>query len=192
MVLYRPPTRPASTGALRQCRSPGAGQVPLGSTLEPHGRPTPTTSAIVMDIFRSVTDRVEQRGRRSRGRLGAIRRCGPPVEIARRLRRTIHERTGLTASVGIRRGQDGGQDRLGALQADGCVVARSTPGRSSPTCRWSGCGAWAGARADPSRGGLATVGDVQDTRCRGCTPWLGVAAGSRLPAAAPRPRPRAP
>ena len=76
---------------------------PSAVLLEPHKEAYAHYSRIVMGIFRSVTDRVEQLSvdEAFLDVSGAIRRCGPPVEIARRLRREIQESTGLTASVGV-------------------------------------------------------------------------------------------
>lgn len=156
---------------------------PSAVLLEPHREAYAHYSAIVMDIFRSVTDRVEQLSVDEAfvDVSGAIRRCGPPVEIARRLRRTIHERTGLTASVGIGR-QDGGQDRLGALQAG--RAARGGPGAHRaflahlPVERLWGVGRRTSETLHAA--GLATVGDIADTPLPRLHALVGVAAGSHL------------
>lgn len=60
-------------------------------------------SVKVMAILRSVTDQVEQVSvdEAFLDVTGAMRRLGGPVEIARSIRRRIHEATGLVASVGI-------------------------------------------------------------------------------------------
>ena len=74
---------------------------PSAVVLEPHREAYTHYSRIVMDIFRSVTDRVEQLSVDEAfvDVSGAIRRSGPPVEIARTLRRVTHERTGLPLSL---------------------------------------------------------------------------------------------
>ncbi|WP_285724034.1 DNA polymerase IV [Psychromicrobium xiongbiense] len=60
-------------------------------------------SAQIMDIFRSTTDAVEQLSvdEAFLDVRGSMRRLGPPLEIARMLRRTVRQETGLTASVGL-------------------------------------------------------------------------------------------
>lgn len=57
----------------------------------------------VMEILGSVTDRLEQVSvdEAFLDVTGAIRRLGPPVGIARDIRRRINEETGLVASIGI-------------------------------------------------------------------------------------------
>jgi DNA polymerase-4 len=71
--------------------------------LEPHRRAYDDYSRRVMAIFAEITDRVEQVSvdEAFLDVSGAVRRLGPPVQIARRLRTRIHGELGLTASVGI-------------------------------------------------------------------------------------------
>ena len=71
--------------------------------LEPHRRAYDDYSRRVMAIFAEITDLVEQISvdEAFLDVSGAVRRLGPPVQIARRLRTRIHGELGLTASVGI-------------------------------------------------------------------------------------------
>lgn len=71
--------------------------------LEPHRRAYDDYSRRVMAIFAEITDRVEQVSvdEAFLDVSGAVRRLGPPVQVARRLRTRIHGELGLTASVGI-------------------------------------------------------------------------------------------
>lgn len=76
---------------------------PQGTVLTPHYGVYPKYSAAIMDLFQSITDRVEQVSvdEAFLDVSGAIRRLGSPVSIARALRQQIRDATGLTASVGI-------------------------------------------------------------------------------------------
>ncbi|NHU84421.1 DNA polymerase IV [Kocuria sp. JC486] len=76
---------------------------PQGTVLTPHYGVYPRYSRAVMDLFHEITDRVEQISvdEAFLDVSGAVRRLGPPVHIARELRRRIRAATSLTASVGI-------------------------------------------------------------------------------------------
>ncbi|MFI7483026.1 DNA polymerase IV [Kocuria sp. M1R5S2] len=76
---------------------------PRAVLLEPHRGAYDAYSRRVMEMFWEITDRVEQisvdEAFLDVG--GAVRRLGPPVRIARRLRARVQGELGLTASVGI-------------------------------------------------------------------------------------------
>lgn len=76
---------------------------PQGTVLTPHYEAYPKYSQAIMVLFHEITDRVEQISvdEAFLDVSGAVRRLGPPVRIARLLRRQILERTRLTASIGI-------------------------------------------------------------------------------------------
>lgn len=157
---------------------------PSAVLLEPHREAYAHYSAIVMEIFRSVTDRVEQLSVDEAfvDVSGAIRRCGPPVEIARRLRRTIHDRTGLTASVGIAENKTVAKIASAHCKPDGLLVVAPEHTRAFlahlPVERLWGVGRRTSETLHAA--GLATVGDIAGTPLPRLHALVGVAAGSHL------------
>ena len=76
---------------------------PGAVVIEPRHELYYAVSSQLMNIFESITDLVEPLSvdEAFLDVRGAIRRLGPPLEIARLLRRRIAEELGITASVGI-------------------------------------------------------------------------------------------
>ncbi len=81
--------------ALRQC--------PAALVRPPRHHLYRQVSAQIMEIFRSVTDQVEQLSidEAFLDVTGTVRRLGPPMLTARQLRQKIVETVGITASVGL-------------------------------------------------------------------------------------------
>ncbi|MBK4121402.1 DNA polymerase IV [Kocuria rhizophila] len=157
---------------------------PSAVLLEPHREAYAHYSRIVMDIFRSVTDRVEQLSVDEAfvDVSGAIRRCGPPVEIARGLRRTIQQRTGLTASVGVAENKTVAKIASAHCKPDGLLVVAPEHTRAFlarlPVDRLWGVGRRTSETLRAA--GLATVGDIAGTPLPRLHALVGVASGSHL------------
>ena len=157
---------------------------PSAVLLEPHREAYAHYSRIVMDIFRSVTDRVEQLSvdEAFLDVSGAIRRCGPPVEIARGLRRTIHERTGLTASVGVAENKTVAKIASAHCKPDGLLVVAPEHTvaflAQLPVDRLWGVGTRTSQVLQGA--GLATVGDLARTPLPRLHALVGTAAGTHL------------
>ncbi|RKQ36158.1 DNA polymerase IV [Kocuria tytonis] len=157
---------------------------PSAVLLEPHREAYSHYSRIVMDIFRSVTDRVEQLSvdEAFLDVSGAIRRCGPPVEIARGLRRTIQERTGLTASVGIAENKTVAKIASAHCKPDGLLVVAPEHTRAFlarlPVDRLWGVGRRTSELLRSA--GLTTVGDIAQTPLPRLHALVGTASGTHL------------
>ncbi|WP_367402374.1 DNA polymerase IV [Kocuria marina] len=157
---------------------------PSAVVLEPHREAYTHYSRVVMDIFRSVTDRVEQLSVDEAfvDVSGAIRRSGPPVEIARTLRRVIHERTGLTASVGVAENKTVAKIASAYCKPDGLLVV--TPEHTLAFLAQLPVGKLWGVGKRTSEilqsAGLSTVGDIATTPLPRLHALVGTASGTHL------------
>lgn len=157
---------------------------PSAVVLEPHKEAYAHYSRIVMGIFRLVTDRVEQLSvdEAFLDVSGAIRRCGPPVEIARRLRREIQESTGLTASVGVAENKTVAKIASAYCKPDGLLVVAPEHTRAFlaqlPVNKLWGVGRRTTETLQAA--GLPTVGDIAATPLPRLHSLVGVAAGTHL------------
>ncbi|CAL8897434.1 DNA polymerase IV [Kocuria varians] len=157
---------------------------PSAVVLEPHREAYTHYSRIVMDIFRSVTDRVEQLSVDEAfvDVSGAIRRCGPPVAIARRLRREIQERTGLTASVGVAENKTVAKIASAYCKPDGLLVVAPEHTLAFlaglPVNKLWGVGRRTAETLQAA--GLPTVGDIARTPLPRLHSLVGTAVGSHL------------
>ncbi|WP_144942772.1 DNA polymerase IV [Kocuria salsicia] len=157
---------------------------PSAVLLEPHKEAYAHYSRIVMGIFRSVTDRVEQLSvdEAFLDVSGAIRRCGPPVEIARRLRREIQESTGLTASVGVAENKTVAKIASAYCKPDGLLVVAPEHTRAFlaqlPVNKLWGVGRRTTETLQAA--GLPTVGDIATTPLPRLHSLVGAAAGAHL------------
>ncbi|GAB2879336.1 DNA polymerase IV [Nocardioides pacificus] len=141
-------------------------------------------SSSVMENFRRVTPLVEVLSL-DEGFLdvrGSTRRLGSPLQIAERLRATIHDEQGITCSVGVAASPAVAKIASRRAKPDGVVVV--PPGTVTPFLHPLDVGELWGVgektRAQLHRLGLFTVGDIAHTPVRTLQRAIGAAAGSHL------------
>lgn len=157
---------------------------PHAVVLEPHREDYAHFSGLVMERLRTVTDLVEQLSvdEAFLDVSGAIRRLGPPVEIARGIRHDISRATGLTASVGVAQTKTVAKIASAECKPDGLLVvpAEHTVAflAQLPVSRLWGVGR---RTAEVLRGaGLSTVGDIAATPVNRLCGLVGNASGHHL------------
>lgn len=157
---------------------------PHAVVLEPHREDYLHYSALVMDRLRNVTDLVEQLSvdEAFLDVSGAIRRLGPPVDIARGIRRDIRRATGLTASVGVAQTKTVAKIASAQCKPDGLLVVPPEHTvaflAQLPVDRLWGVGR---RTATVLRGaGLTTVGDIAATPLNRVCGLVGNASGRHL------------
>jgi len=141
-------------------------------------------SASVMECFRRVTPLVEvlSLDEAFLDVRGAARRLGSPLEIAERLRATIHDEQGITCSVGVAAAVTVAKLASRRAKPDGVVVV--PPGQVTAFLHPLDVGELWGVgektRAMLHRLGLVTVGDVAHTPLRTLQRAVGDGLGSHL------------
>jgi DNA polymerase-4 len=164
------------TRARRLC--PGA--VVMSPDFETFGQ----VSASVMESFRRVTPLVEvlSLDEAFLDVRGSTRRLGSPLEIAERLRATIHDEQGVTCSVGVAAAVSVAKLASRRAKPDGVVVV--PPGEITSFLHPLDVGELYGVgektRAMLHRLGLVTVGDVAHTPLRTLQRAVGAGLGSHL------------
>ncbi|WP_127130848.1 DNA polymerase IV [Georgenia sp. SYP-B2076] len=113
---------------------------------------------------------------------GALRRMGPPVAIARWLRREIRSRTGVPASVGVAATKHVAKLASAHAKPDGLLLVPAAATveflHSLPVGALWGVGEKTGVVLE--RHGIDTVAELAATPLRALHRMLGVAAGQRL------------
>lgn len=115
--------------------------------------------------------------------VGGLRHLvGPPVEVARRLRESVHERTGLTITVGVARTRFLAKVASGVAKPDGLLLVPPEAEldflRPLPIGRLWGFGP--ASTRTLARVGIATVADMADVPEASLVAVLGRAAGHHL------------
>lgn len=168
---------------------------PQGILMDPQYSDYPSYSRTVMAMFREITDLVEQVSvdEAFLDVSGAIRRLGPPVQIARALRERIRRETGLTASVGIGASKTVAKIASTRSKPDGLLLVRSEDTVAFLAELPVGALWGVGARTEQIlRGaGLRTVGEIAQRTPQQLARLVGRASGEHLQALAngidPRP-----
>ena len=157
---------------------------PHAVILEPHREDYSYYSGLVMDLFREITDRVEQLSvdEAFLDVSGAIRRLGPPAVIARRIRAEIERRTGLTASVGVAENKTVAKIASTQCKPNGLLVVQPQHtlaflAQLPVTALW---GVGKRTAAILQGAGLTTVGDIAQTPVTRLRALVGDAAGHHL------------
>lgn len=157
---------------------------PHAVVLEPHREDYSYYSGLVMAMFREITDRVEQLSvdEAFLDVSGAIRRLGPPVVIARRIRAEIERRTGLTASVGVAETKTVAKIASAHCKPDGLLIVEPQHTLAFlaqlPVTKLWGVGKRTAAILQGA--GLTTVGDIAQTPVNRLRSLVGDAAGHHL------------
>jgi DNA polymerase-4 len=140
---------------------------PQAEIIAPDFRAYSDASAAVMAVFRSVTDRVEPLSQDEAflDVAGALRRLGPPVQIAATIRAQVYDEQGITCSIGVAANKFIAKMASGRCKPDGLllvptdqIVAFLHP---MPVGALWGVGERTEERLH--RFGLRTVGDVAAT-----------------------------
>ena len=157
---------------------------PHAVVLKPHREDYSYYSGLVMDLFREITDRVEQLSvdEAFLDVSGAIRRLGPPAAIARRIRTEIERRTGLTASVGVAENKTVAKIASTHCKPNGLLVVQPQLTLAFlaqlPVSALWGVGKRTAAILQGA--GLTTVGDIAQTPVTRLRSLVGDAAGHHL------------
>lgn len=168
---------------------------PQGILMDPSYADYPAFSKMVIDMFWDLTHLVEQISvdEAFLDVSGAIRRLGPPVQIARELRARIRAETGLTASIGIGANKTVAKIASTRSKPDGLLLVRAEDtvafmAELPVSALWG-----VGARTEEilRRAGLRTVGEIAQGTPQQLARVVGQAAGAHLHALAhgidPRP-----
>jgi len=143
-----------------------------------------TVSAAVMENFRKITPQVEvvSLDEAFLDIRGSTRRLGPPLEIAERLRATIHDEQGITCSVGVAASISVAKLASRRAKPDGVVVVPPEEITSflHPLDVGELYGVGEKTQALLHRLGLVTVGDVAHTPLRTLQRAVGEGLGSML------------
>ena len=143
-----------------------------------------TVSAAVMENFRSITPLVEVMSLDEAflDVRGSVRRLGPPVVIAERLRATIHDEQGITCSVGVAASVSVAKLASRRAKPDGVVVVPPEEITSflHPLDVGELYGVGEKTQAMLHRLGLKTVGDVAHTPLRTLQRAVGDGLGQHL------------
>ncbi len=157
---------------------------PQAVTISPDHEVFGTVSAAVVETFRRVTPLVEvvSLDEAFLDVRGAVRRWGPPEQIAEDLRATIHDEQGITCSVGVAASVSVAKLASRRAKPDGVVVV--PPERVTTFLHPLDVGELYGVgektRAMLHRLGLVTVGDVAHTPLRTLQRAVGQALGRHL------------
>jgi DNA polymerase-4 len=143
-----------------------------------------TVSSAVMETFRRITPQVEvvSLDEAFLDVRGSTRRLGEPVEIAERLRATIHDEQGITCSVGVAASVSVAKLASRRAKPDGVVVVPPEAITSflHPLDVGELYGVGEKTQAMLHRLGLVTVGDVAHTPLRTLQRAVGEGLGSQL------------
>ncbi len=143
-----------------------------------------TVSAAVMENFRAVTPQVEvvSLDEAFLDVRGSLRRLGPPLEIAERLRATIHDEQGITCSVGVAASISVAKLASRRAKPDGVLVVPPEEITSflHPLDVGELYGVGEKTQAMLHRLGLVTVGDVAHTPLRTLRRAVGEGLGTHL------------
>jgi DNA polymerase-4 len=157
---------------------------PQAEIIAPDFRAYSDASAAVMAVFRSVTDRVEPLSQDEAflDVAGALRRLGPPVQIAATIRAQVYDEQGITCSIGVAANKFIAKMASGRCKPDGLllvptdqIVAFLHP---MPVGALWGVGERTEERLH--RFGLRTVGDVAATPRATLVRAFGPALGGHL------------
>ncbi|MBD3913447.1 DNA polymerase IV [Nocardioides hwasunensis] len=152
--------------------------------LEPDYATFITVSASVMETFREVTPVVEvlSLDEAFLDVRGSTRRLGSPVEIAERVRSTIHDEQGITCSVGVARTISVAKVASRRAKPDGVIVVPPSEVTSflHPLDVGDLYGVGEKTRALLHRSGLRTVKDVAHTPLDALQRQVGVHLGRHL------------
>lgn len=168
---------------------------PRGIIMDPQYADYPSYSRRVMAMFHDITDRVEQISvdEAFLDVSGAVRRLGPPVQIARELRARILRETGLTASVGIGANKTVAKIASTRSKPDGLLLVQAQDTvaflAELPVSALWGVGRRTEAALRDA--GLRTVGEIAERSPQQLARVVGKASGAHLHALAngidPRP-----
>nr|WP_144792834.1 DNA polymerase IV [Kocuria palustris] len=168
---------------------------PQGILMDPSYADYPGYSRRVMSMFRDLTHLVEQISvdEAFLDVSGAVRRLGPPVQIARDLRARIRAETGLTASIGIGANKTVAKIASTRSKPDGLLLVRAQDTVAFMAELPVGALWGVGKRTEETlhRAGLRTVGEIAQRSPQQLARVVGQAAGAHLHALAhgndPRP-----
>ncbi len=157
---------------------------PEAVVLPPDFTELATVSASVMEIFRRVTPLVEavSMDEAFLDVGGAVRRLGPPAQIAETIRARVADEQGITCSVGVAGSVGVAKLASRAAKPDGIVVVspEETTAFLHPLAVDRLWGVGEKTAEQLRRLGLATVGDVAHTPVSTLRRALGPAMGSQL------------